>query len=220
MITIRRLSQSYVLLGGGGVSGYPYNERHYRRFRNILIDLNRDLLTISEYMSEYDDYCELNDLCYFVMALEDRRFFRHCGFDFFSFIREAFKAVRNKKHGGASTIDMQLVRTITGFKDLTVYRKFYEVILAVLLNFKFSKKQIIMCYLRNAFFGSRLIGAEKAASFFNKSVCELTVDESACLAAMLLRPKPLIPSDKWFESIRVRALYAKRFRGSVKEGYY
>ena len=34
-----------------------------------------------------------------------------------------------------------------------------------------------MCYLRNAFFGSRLIGAEKAASFFNKSVYELTVDE-------------------------------------------
>ncbi|UIZ74182.1 transglycosylase domain-containing protein [Raoultella ornithinolytica] len=150
------------------MSGYPYNQRHYRRFRNILIDLNRDLLTISEYMNEYDDYYELNDLCYFVMALEDRRFFRHCGFDFFSFVREVFKAACKKKHGGASTIDMQLVRTITGFKDLTLYRKFYEVILAILLNFKFSKKQIIMCYLRNAFFGSRLIGSEKAASFLIK----------------------------------------------------
>lgn len=168
-------------------------------------------------MNEYDDYYELNDLCYFVMALEDRRFFRHCGFDFFSFVREVFKAACKKKHGGASTIDMQLVRTITGFKDLTLYRKFYEVILAILLNFKFSKKQIIMCYLRNAFFGSRLIGAEKAASFFNKNVDELNYDESACLAAMLLRPKPLKPSEKWFESIKVRALYAKRFRGAVKK---
>lgn len=202
------------------MSGYPYNQRHYRCFRNILIDLNRDLLTISEYMNEYDDYYELNDLCYFVMALEDRRFFRHCGFDFFSFVREVFKAACKKKHGGASTIDMQLVRTITGFKDLTLYRKFYEVILAILLNFKFSKKQIIMCYLRNAFFGSRLIGAEKAASFFNKNVDELNYDESACLAAMLLRPKPLKPSEKWFESIKVRALYAKRFRGAVKKSDY
>lgn len=202
------------------MSVYPYNQRHYRRFRNILIDLNRDLLTISEYMNEYDDYYELNDLCYFVMALEDRRFFRHCGFDFFSFVREVFKAACKKKHGGASTIDMQLVRTITGFKDLTLYRKFYEVILAILLNFKFSKKQIIMCYLRNAFFGSRLIGAEKAASFFNKNVDELNYDESACLAAMLLRPKPLKPSEKWFESIKVRALYAKRFRGAVKKSDY
>ena len=202
------------------MSGYPYNKRHYRRLRNILIDLNRDLLTISEYMNEYDDYYELNDLCYFVMALEDRRFFRHCGFDFFSFVREIFKAICNKKHGGASTIDMQLVRTITGFKDLTLYRKFYEVILAVLLNFKFSKKQIIMCYLRNAFFGSRLIGAEKAVSIFNKNVYELNYDESACLAAMLLRPKPLNPNEKWFESIRVRALYAKRFRGAVKKSDY
>lgn len=202
------------------MSGYPYNQRHYRRFRNILIDLNRDLLTISEYMNEYDDYYELNDLCYFVMALEDRRFFRHCGFDFFSFVREVFKAACKKKHGGASTIDMQLVRTITGFKDLTLYRKFYEVILAILLNFKFSKKKIIMCYLRNAFFGSRLIGSEKAASFFNKNVDELNYDESACLAAMLLRPKPLKPSEKWFESIKVRALYAKRFRGAVKKSDY
>lgn len=202
------------------MSGYPYNQRHYRRFRNILIDLNRDLLTISEYMNEYDDYYELNDLCYFVMALEDRRFFRHCGFDFFSFVREVFKAACKKKHGGASTIDMQLVRTITGFKDLTLYRKFYEVILAILLNFKFSKKQIIMCYLRNTFFGSRLIGSEKAASFFNKNVDELNYDESACLAAMLLRPKPLKPSEKWFESIKVRALYAKRFRGAVKKSDY
>jgi membrane carboxypeptidase/penicillin-binding protein PbpC len=84
----------YLNLAFTGVfmSGYPYNQRHYRRFRNILIDLNRDLLTISEYMNEYDDYYELNDLCYFVMALEDRRFFRHCGFDFFSFVREVFKA--------------------------------------------------------------------------------------------------------------------------------
>lgn len=170
-------------------------------------------------MNEYDDYYELNDLCYFVMALEDRRFFRHCGFDFFSFVREVFKAACKKKHGGASTIDMQLVRTITGFKDLTLYRKFYEVILAILLNFKFSKKQIIMCYLRNAFFGSRLIGAEKAASFFNKNVGELNYDESACLAAMLLRPKPLKPSEKWFESIKVRALYAKRVSDRVFSGW-
>ena len=76
-------------------------------------------------MNEYDDYYELNDLCYFVMALEDRRFFRHCGFDFFSFVREVFKAACKKKHGGASTIDMQLVRTITGFKDLTLYRNLF-----------------------------------------------------------------------------------------------
>ncbi|MDW2825641.1 hypothetical protein [Klebsiella quasipneumoniae] len=73
------------------MSGYPYNERHYRRFRNILIDLNRDLLTISEYMSEYDDYCELNDLCYFVMALEDRRFLGIVGLIFFLLLEKHLK---------------------------------------------------------------------------------------------------------------------------------
>ena len=138
-----------------------------RKIRNFLITINQDLFLIREKIEEisytqiigYHDYDELH---YLVMALEDRRFLKHCGVDFRSILRECIKFFLRKKFGGASTIDMQMVRTITGFKERTLYRKFYESILAFIVNFKFSKKQIIDCYLNNAFFGSHLYGIEKA----------------------------------------------------------
>lgn len=172
-------------------------------------------------MEQYDLYVELDDIDYLVMALEDRRFLRHCGVDSISLIRELWKAALMKKHGGASTIDMQLVRTITGFKENTVFRKIYEIVLSVLVNFKFSKKQIIKAYLRNAFFGSRLIGIEKASiAVFGKNVICLSFDEKAFVAAMLLRPKPLNPQPQWSDSVIARAEYAKRTRILVKESFY
>jgi len=84
--------------------------------------------------NSYDDY---DELYYLVMALEDRRFLKHGGVDFRSILRECIKFFLRKKFGGASTIDMQMVRTITGFKERTLYRKFYELILAFIVNFKF-----------------------------------------------------------------------------------
>jgi len=203
------------------MSIFPYNERHYRCFKNFLIYLNRDLFLISHYMDKYDVYSEFDDLDYLVMALEDRRFLRHCGFDFISLARESWKAILRKKHGGASTIDMQLVRTITGFKENTLFRKIYEIILSVLVNFKFSKKQIIKAYLRNAYFGSRLIGVERASlGVFSKYSFQLSYDEKAIIAAMLLRPKPLIPKQVWIESVMFRANYAKLARVFVKKSFY
>lgn len=172
-------------------------------------------------MNERDIYSELDDLDYLVMALEDRRFLRHCGFDSISLFREVWKATLRRKHGGASTIDMQLVRTITGFKDNTTFRKIYEIILSVLVNFKFSKKQIIKAYLRNAYFGSRLIGADRASmSMFLKGLEQLSYDDKAVIAAMLLKPKPLKPKKEWFESVVIRANYAKASRIFVKESLY
>lgn len=200
------------------MTSQPFNTRHYRKVRNILIDLNRDLLSISSRMCESDKYGEFSDLEYYVMALEDRRFVNHCGFDFKSSVREFIKKLKGEKHGGASTIDMQMVRTITGFKDMTIYRKLYEILLSWLVNFHFTKKQIIRCYLKNAFFGSHLIGAEKATNtLFNKLPYMLSKDESAFVAAMLLRPKPLSPKDEWFYVVKSRASYAKSVRVLVKE---
>ena len=194
-----------------------------RKIRNFLITINQDLFLIREKIEKisyiqiisYDDYDELH---YLVMALEDRRFLKHCGIDFRSVLRECIKFFLRKKFGGASTIDMQMVRTITGFKERTLYRKFYESILAFIVNFKFSKKQIIDCYLDNAFFGSRLYGVKRATQkHFGKNISQLTYDEKAQLAAMLLRPRPLHPNNKWQEKILGRARYAKDIRGRMKD---
>ena len=194
-----------------------------RKIRNFLITINQDLFLIREKIEEisytqiigYHDYDELH---YLVMALEDRRFLKHCGVDFRSILRECKKFLLGEKFGGASTIDMQMVRTITGFKERTLYRKFYESILAFIVNFKFSKKQIIDCYLNNAFFGSHLYGIEKATQkcFGKYIISQLTFDEKAQLAAMLQRPRPQYPSAEWQEKILKRARYAQIIRSGMK----
>ena len=193
-----------------------------RKIRNFLITINQDLFLIKEKIDKisyiqknsYDDY---DELYYLVMALEDRRFLKHGGVDFRSILRECIKFFLRKKFGGASTIDMQMVRTITGFKERTLYRKFYELILAFIVNFKFSKKQIIDCYLNNAFFGSHLYGIEKATQkCFGKYISQLTFDEKAQLAAMLQRPRPQHPSAEWQEKILKRARYAQIILSGMK----
>lgn len=190
-----------------------------RKIRNFLITINQDLFSIREKIEEISDtqIIGYDELHYLVMALEDRRFLKHCGVDFRSILRECIKFFLRKKFGGASTIDMQMVRTITGFKERTLYRKFYESILAFIVNFKFSKKQIIDCYLNNAFFGSHLYGIEKATQkCFGKYISQLTFDEKAQLAAMLQRPRPQHPSAEWQEKILKRARYAQIIRSGMK----
>lgn len=201
------------------MSSEPYNGRVVRNIRNFFICLNYDLFEISNNMQHVDRYSNFNEFEYYVMALEDRRFLKHGGYDLKSLFREVGKCIMMKKHGGASTIDMQMVRTLTNFRDLTLYRKIYEIILSVLINYKFSKKQIIRCYLSNAFFGSGLYGFEiTSIKFFGKEFPELNADEQAFLAAMLLRPKPLKPTRKWADLVHSRASYAQKMRVFVKDG--
>jgi len=196
----------------------PKNGQLIRNLKNFFICLNYDLFEISKKMNNIDNFSEFNDFEFLVMSLEDRRYLKHCGYDFKACLREVFKKISMRKHGGASTIDMQMVRTITDFRDLTLYRKLYEIILSVLVNYKFSKKQIIRCYLKNAFFGTRLYGYEVAASeTFNKNFECLDYYEKAFLAAMLLRPKPLRCNERWRQSVISRAMYAQRMRAFVKQ---
>ncbi|MGL4170470.1 biosynthetic peptidoglycan transglycosylase [Morganella morganii] len=197
----------------------PMNNRSKRRLRNILISLNVDLIMI-ENQIYHNDMIKLTNLHYYIVCLEDRRFFSHRGVDFRSVLRECFKALTFKKHGGASTIDMQMVRTITGFKENTMFRKIYESILAFIINYRYTKKQIIDCYVRTAFFGSRLYGAEAAAkNFYSKKIEKLNNDEMAFIASMLLRPKPLNPTEKWLSNTTLRSRYAQGIFRKIKDRF-
>lgn len=178
--------------------------------------ITNDFHKIAYFMPEtsMDDY--FDELDYFVMALEDRRFLKHNGVDFISVARETFKFLIKRKHGGASTIDMQMVRTITGFKDITLTRKLYEMILSLVVNRFFTKHQIMKCYLNNAFFGSGLYGC-KAACFavYHKELNLISFEEKAFIAAMLLRPKPLKESERWLTLVTSRALYAQEIYPTI-----
>ena len=143
------------------------------------------------------------------IILEDRRFFHHFGVDLQSVLRETAKAMRFRAHGGASTIDMQFVRTVTGFRRNTLTRKLYEMALAMALQAKCGKWTIIRSYLACAYFGSGLIGADAAGDrVFGKRADLLDLEEAAFIAAMLACPRPLNGSPKWEAKVRRRAHYA------------
>ncbi len=143
------------------------------------------------------------------IALEDRRFFYHPGVDVPSIARETIKALRGRKHGGASTIDMQFVRTVTGFRAPTIQRKIYEALLALAIQFRHKKIEILRSYLDCAFFGSGLIGANAAAQrIFNKNANGLSIEEASFVSAMLAYPRPLEGLPRWERRARRRAEYA------------
>lgn len=143
------------------------------------------------------------------IALEDRRFFHHPGVDARSVLRETLRVLTGRKHGGASTIDMQFVRTVTGFRAPTVKRKVYEASLALAIQFRHKKLEILRSYLACAYFGSGLIGADAAAQrIFNKNADRLGIEEAALISAMLAYPRPLHGLPRWEQRARRRAAYA------------
>lgn len=143
------------------------------------------------------------------LALEDRRFFYHPGIDVRSIVRETIKALTGREHGGASTIDMQFVRTVTGFRAPTIKRKIYEAFLALVIQSRHKKLEILRSYLACAYFGSGLIGANAAAQrIFNKNADRLTIEEASFISAMLAWPCPLHGSPPWEQRARRRAEYA------------
>jgi len=183
------------------------------RPREALTKIHMDLFKVHARVNSWLAYHPetLTPLEKFVLVLEDRRFISHHGFDSKSVLRELLRAVTFRRHGGASTIDMQFVRTSTGYRERTLRRKIYEIFLAVIIQFRYSKIVILRSYLACAFFGSHLRGAEAAArKVFDKSVDILSDDEAAFIAAMLVYPRPLRPTSDWQSRVQRRADYGKR----------
>jgi hypothetical protein len=154
-------------------------------------------------MNKHPDLLIVEEL---VLVSEDRQFFSHRGIDPRACARELWKAIRMRRHGGASTIDMQFVRTATGCYQKTLRRKLREMLLARLIQHRYSKIEILRNYLGIAFFGSGLHGLDAACTvMFSKKAAELNVEEAAVIAAMLIYPRPLKPTPVWVNSIGARA---------------
>ena len=184
--------------------------RRLPTLRNILTRIYLDLFAIDNRLHWFDPRDPLLLVEKMVLILEDRRFFRHNGVDFRSFCREFLKAALIQPHGGASTIDMQFVRTATGFREKTIKRKLYEIFLAVLIQFRYNKIEILRSYLDCAFFGSHLFGIDAICRReYQKHPSELSIDEASEVAAMLVYPRPLFPTAKWRMKLSRRANYGK-----------
>jgi len=130
------------------------------------------------------------------VAIEDRRFYEHYGVDPFSIARALIANIlhRGVSQGG-STITQQLAKNLFLTQERTIHRKLQEVLLALWLERKFSKTQILELYLNRVYFGSGAYGIEQAAQrYFGKSAKNLSLAEAALLAGLVRAPSRLAPT--------------------------
>ncbi|MBG7616318.1 PBP1A family penicillin-binding protein [Brevundimonas sp. BAL450] len=129
------------------------------------------------------------------IAIEDRRFYHHPGFDPIGMMRAALANMRaGRVVQGGSTLTQQLAKNLFLTPDQNVRRKVQELMLAVWLEMKFSKDEILALYLNRVYFGAGAYGIEAASQrYFDKSADELTVGEAALLAGLLKAPSRYSP---------------------------
>ncbi len=129
------------------------------------------------------------------LAAEDREFYEHFGLSIKSIFRAALSNLRGGKiREGASTITQQLVRVYFLENDRTWTRKIKEAMLAVLVETRLTKDEILELYLNKIFFGNRSYGIESASrNYFRKSVRDLNIGEAALLAGLPKAPSYYAP---------------------------
>ncbi len=132
------------------------------------------------------------------VAIEDRRFYEHTGFDAVGMARALVKDLTTGRAAeGASTITQQLARNLFLSPEQTMERKAQELVYAVELERRFTKKQILALYLSRVYFGSGAYGIEAASRrFFDKPASKLTLHEAAILAGILKNPAGYSPVDE------------------------
>jgi len=129
------------------------------------------------------------------LAAEDDRFFEHPGVDYQGLLRAVFEFVRTgEKRQGGSTITMQVARNFFLSSEKTVFRKLTEIMLAMRIEAKLPKEQILELYLNKIYFGHHAYGIEAAAQiYYGKSVAELTLGETAMIAGLPKAPSSFNP---------------------------
>jgi 1A family penicillin-binding protein len=131
-----------------------------------------------------------------IIAIEDRRFYSHPGIDVRGLARALGRAVtRGRVREGASTISQQLARLTYLSQDRSLTRKVQEAMLAVWLEQRLSKQEILARYMNAAYFGAGAVGADAAARrYFGKPAGQVSLAEAAMLAGLLRAPSALAPT--------------------------
>lgn len=129
------------------------------------------------------------------VAVEDRRFYEHKGIDFKRMGGALLKNLKTLSfREGASTISQQLIKNTHLTGEKTIGRKLKEIKLALQLEKKFSKEEILELYLNSIYFGHDAFGVERAAQlYFGKEARELSPAECATLAALIKSPNSYSP---------------------------
>ena len=128
------------------------------------------------------------------VAIEDKNFYQHSGFDVLGIFRGLSKVIFKGRAQGGSTLTQQLVKNVLLTSQRSVTRKLKEFILAVQIENRYSKDEILQMYLNEIPYGGTAWGAQAASEiYFDKEVSELNLIESAVLAGLPQRPTAYSP---------------------------
>ena len=124
-----------------------------------------------------------------VVAIEDKRFYKHHGVDWYGTARAILSTLFGGNVQGGSTITQQLVKNVTGDNQNTVKRKVTEIYRALDLEKRYEKDEILEAYLNEVYFGRSCYGVVTASlTYFDKDVSELTLAECASLISITNNP--------------------------------
>ncbi|WP_189562011.1 transglycosylase domain-containing protein, partial [Mesorhizobium sp. M2A.F.Ca.ET.037.01.1.1] len=159
-----------------------------------------------------------------VVAIEDRRFYSHFGIDPIGLSRAMVtNLIGGHFSQGGSTLTQQLAKNLFLTPDRTLERKVQEVLLALWLEHKHTKDQILEMYLNRVYFGSGAYGVEAASRrYFGKSARDVSLSEAALLAGLLKAPSKLSPArdPKAAEERAQLVLAAMRQTGKISDKEY
>ncbi|MGI9370872.1 MAG: transglycosylase domain-containing protein [Hyphomicrobiales bacterium] len=163
----------------------------------VLLSDNGEMLARSG--SFLGDDARLSDLPPYVsqavLAIEDRRFYNHFGIDIIGLTRAMYTNVKaGRLVQGGSTLTQQLAKNLFLEPKRTLHRKVQEAILALWLEYNYTKDEIIQLYLNRVYFGAGAYGIEAASrAYYKKSAHELNLAEAAAMAALLKAPSRYNP---------------------------
>lgn len=188
----------------------PTPEKVVRRegFSTKILDRNGEVL-YDIYQDERRTPVNLNDipndLKNATIAIEDKNFYKHQGFDIFGMVRGVSRLFTRGFAQGGSTLTQQLVKNVLLTSERSLVRKAKEFILAVQIERKYSKDEILTMYLNEAPYGGNIWGVQSAAQvYYGKEVKELNLTESAILAGIPQRPSVYSPYSSEPESFKAR----------------
>ena len=154
------------------------------------------------------------------LAIEDRKFRMHHGFDFLRTGRAMFLTLTGRRREGGSTITQQLAKNAFLTPERTWVRKMKEAILAIEIERKYTKDEILENYLNTIYFGQGAYGIKNAAiKYFNKEPKDLTIAQAAILAGLPKSPTKYSKIENAIERQQIVLAQMKNF-GFITEAQY
>ena len=186
-----------------GMPGLDIEKRDDYSRATILYDINGD--EIAQYSgNENIDWASFEDIPQQLkdafIAIEDRRFYEHPGIDLKRLSKAIIGQLTYSSNEGASTITQQLIKNTHLSREVTYKRKFQEILLALNLETKLSKDEILEWYMNIIYLGESNYGVKNAAqNYFNKDLSELTLRECAMIAGLTQSPNRYNPRANFYE---------------------